>query len=224
MIYKTPYSISHELLSQSIAAIPFTANKITLNYPTGEFFYDRWEIKDEYRGTIWDTVLNHLPSNKGEARLIRLIPGTCYMSHADIDDRWHLSLVGNRSYLIDLDEDKMHKLDNDGCWYTMDAGCIHSAVNFGDIDRVQLVVRQLLPVKMLQNPVNVKIESNNDRHDYRYMFDELVSPWLNRRSKQGFIHNFKCIDGVVYCTMNSASADELCGIMPYDFRITVSSI
>jgi hypothetical protein len=45
-----------------------------------------------------------------------------YTSHADIDDRWHLSLTAEQSYLIDLDNMQMHKIDIDGYWYDMDAG------------------------------------------------------------------------------------------------------
>jgi hypothetical protein len=98
-----------------------------------------------------------LPFDKGEARIIILKPGTSYYCHADADDRWHLNLQSEFGFICDIDQSVMHKLSTDGNWYDMDAGRRHTAANFGHIDRIQLVVRQLLDRNVLVNPVDIKI-------------------------------------------------------------------
>ena len=183
--------------------------KITLNKPTGRFFYDPWVIKDEYKNTVWEQVLNTLPNNIGEARLITLEPGTCYYSHADVDDRYHLTLTGRKSYLVDLDNDIMHTLKNDGVWYDMDAGLMHSAVNFGDIPRTQLVVRKLLNEVSGYPCKKIKIELNTDIHDSRYYFDAEVSYFLNRGCKHGIINSFVASNNSVEFKLHEYFVDEL---------------
>lgn len=55
--------------------------KTSINQPTGHFFYDPWVVKDEYKDSIWEMVLNTLELPHGEARLIILQPGETYMAH-----------------------------------------------------------------------------------------------------------------------------------------------
>lgn len=176
--------------------IDVDVNKTILNNPTGNFFYDPWIIKDEYRGTVWEELLDSLSVDKGEARVIRMNPGTTYMAHADIDDRWHLNLQGEQSYLIDLNNEEMHLLEQDGYWYNMDAGRIHIATNFGPIDRLQVVVRQLLKWSNKDSLINITIEPSNPQHDYRYKFDNIISPWLNIVNKRGNLADFR-VEGEV---------------------------
>jgi hypothetical protein len=185
MLYKTEYRSS---LPDS--AINFDETKISLNEPTGRFFYDKWDTKPEYRHTFWHGILESLPFDKGEARVIKLDPGTTYMSHTDIDDRWHLTLQAEKSYLIDLDDEKMFPTEADGIWYKMDAGKRHVASNFGSIPRLQLVVRKLLKESQEKNLVNVKISPKQESYDYRYKFDNIISPWLNKTNKKGLIKDF----------------------------------
>ena len=141
MINKTDYFVSISSIPQDVA---FNDEKIYLNAPTGDFFYDPWKIKDEYKNTYWDDVLQTLDFEIGEARIIKLSVGECYLQHADIDDRYHLNITGDNSILINLENYEIFKIFKDGIWYEMDAGIIHSAVNFGQEDRYQLVVRKLL--------------------------------------------------------------------------------
>lgn len=197
MITKTNFRVDKELYQKCVEGAMISDGKITVNQPMGRFFYDPWAIKDEYKGTIWDEVLKTLPVGIGEARLITLQPGTCYYSHADIDDRYHLTLTGRRSYLIDLESDTMHKLDNDGIWYTMDAGLIHSASNFGDVPRIQLVVRKLLNDVSGYPASKITITLNTDIYDSRYYFDSEISPFLNRGCKSGIINSFSVDKNIV---------------------------
>ena len=157
MLCPTNYNVNANLLEEAIKQSNKDESKLVLNQPTGDFFYDPWIIKPEFAGTVWENILNSLPVNKGEARIITLKPGTSYYSHADADDRWHLNLKSEYGFVCDLDNQQMYLLKPDGIWYNMDAGRIHSAVNFGHIDRVQLVVRHLLCNNNLKNPVGIRI-------------------------------------------------------------------
>jgi hypothetical protein len=187
MITKTDFIVDYNLLNKAVNSVSSIEGKITLNQPCGRFFYDPWEIKPEYKNTVWEEILNSLGTVIGEARLINLKTESCYTSHADIDDRWHLSITGNHVYLIDLDNNIMHKTNEIGVWYLMDAGRRHSAVNFGKNNRVQLVVRKLLDDNILKNPIDVDL--NADMYS-RFDMDDKLSPWLNIMSKNGFISDF----------------------------------
>ena len=54
----------HKVSIDDIDAIDLTTidkMKTPINEPTGSFFYDNWNIKEEYKNTPWATVLNTLP-------------------------------------------------------------------------------------------------------------------------------------------------------------------
>lgn len=191
MIKETLYSVSFEDLKDALTFIPVD-DRTTINRPTNSYFYDAWELKDDFKGTVWERIYNSLPTLKGEARIITLDRGVNYYSHADIDDRWHLNIQGEKSYLIDLDNDIMHLIIPDGKWYNMDAGRIHVGANFGSIPRTQLVVRQLLTHSNLKDRVKfiITIPENIVGGDARYRFDYKLSPWLNRANKEGVLDNF----------------------------------
>ncbi len=224
MIIKTPHSIPKELLDSAIQTLPEIDYRITLNKPTGRFFYDSWEIKPEFKDTVWEEILNSLPYIKGEARLIKLDSGTTYMCHADLDDRWHMSLTGNRSYLIDLTDNVMHKLDIDGCWHDMNAGKLHVAANFGEIPRVQLVVRQLLkqPNK-LADFVGVQIVPDIERFDSRYQFDQTVSPWLNEHLKQGHIGDLEVKNNIISFKIVESFIVKLTQLVKPNFKLVLTT-
>lgn len=195
MLFKTNLTVTNEQLTAARQSIPNLDFKLSLNQPTGRFFYDPWAIKPEFKNTIWEELLKMLPENIGEARLISLKYGTAYQSHSDIDDRYHLNITGdNRSFLINIDTQTMYPTFNDGCWYDLNAGPRHSAVNFGYEVRVQLVVRKLLIDNMLNDPVKVSLTSDTD---VRYLFDDTISPLLNRWNKTGFITEFTQISNGV---------------------------
>ena len=192
LLTKTDYTVPLELFEEATHRALTTEFKVTINEPTGTQFYDPWVIKEEFKDTVWNTILNTLPEPVGEARIITLDPGTCYQIHADIDDRYHLNVVSEEAYLIDLESQTMHKLNRDGIWYNMDAGLLHTAANFGRRHRVQLVVRKLLERVNLLDSVAVTLTSEGlSKEDARFMFDKILSPWLNRANKLKVIDDFK---------------------------------
>ena len=210
MIYPTAYSVSKELLETAYNSLPDIEFKFSLNEPTGEFFYDRWKIKEQFKDTVWEEILNSLlVDNMGEARLINLEIEKCYTMHADIDDRWHLSFNHNNSYLIDLENKKMYQPEP-GVWYSMNTGLLHSAVNFGDAARYQLVVRKLLSKHTLVDPVKVIINVLSQPANYRYILDNCISPILNALCKNKQLSNFNHVgDKYLEFTIERNSIPEL---------------
>ena len=196
MILPTHYTTSLDDINKALTLLPSEEpGKQTINQPTGDFFYDPWEIKPEYKGTVWEQLLNDLDEIKGEARVITLTSKSNYVSHCDIDDRFHLNLSGVFCYLIDLDNNKMYPTVKDGIWYSIDTSKLHTAANFGNTHRHQLVVRRLLKHSNIKDPVNVKIVPVIDNTETaRFLFDHTISPLLNAANKQGNINNFKLIN------------------------------
>lgn len=187
----TPLNIivEKQLFDSLLEQIPMIDFKLTLNMPTGNFFYDPWIISDQFKNSPWDSILKTLGTDIGEARLIKLEEKECYMAHSDIDNRWHFPLITGKSYLIDLDTNKMHKLSL-GKWYYMDAGKDHSAVNFGGSIRIQLVVRELLKKGLIKNPKKITIKPIENLYNIRYLFDSIYSPWLNKINRAGLMDQF----------------------------------
>jgi hypothetical protein len=220
MIFKTDYFIEKETMVNAINSIPLIDFKLSINHPTGDFFYDNWTINDNFKDSIWDQILKSLPINTGEARLILLKPGQAYQTHADIDDRYHLNISGNNSYLINLDQKEMFETKNDNYWYYMSTSHRHTAANFGYVDRIQLVVRNLLIRNFLNDSISIAIFpviKNLDRA--RYIFDDQLSPWLNISNKNGIINNFRHVDSIVYFDIDNGSINSLLKILPNEFRI-----
>jgi hypothetical protein len=221
MLTKTNYTISATILQEARTKMPPIDSRLLLNQPIGSFFNDPWEIKPEFKGTVWEEILDSLACDKGEARLIKLTPGEAYSSHADIDDRWHLSIVGNHSYLIDLETNTMHKTIIDGNWYSMNAGIRHTAANFGSEDRIQLVVRQLLPMPHIDNPAHISITLKTIVEDRRFIFDDVLSPWLNRAYKKGIVDNFNGKDLVATFTVEECYVPELQELVSEHFNLKI---
>jgi hypothetical protein len=216
----TDYKITKVQLEEAQLAIPNIEFRLPINQPTGNFFYDPWIIKDEFKNTIWEDILNTIPEAKGEARIIKLDPGTCYRSHADIDDRYHLNILGEECYLIDLMQEQLHRLEQDGHWYSMNAGWRHTATNFGRCARIQLVVRQLLKKNKLINPIEIVLSttiSNTD--DARFMFDNTLSPWFNEANKLGFINNFDHSPISIKFNIEKDKLESFKNILPTEFKI-----
>jgi hypothetical protein len=220
MIAKTHYTVNQDLLHQALNSLSNDEFKMTINKPTGNFFYDPWEIKEEYKDTVWGRIINTLPEDIGEARIITLKYGNCYQSHGDIDDRYHLSISGQYSYLINLETNEMHFLKNDGMWVEMDAGFKHSAANFGYINRVQLVVRKLLNRNILKDPQAIKIEYiGRSKDEARFKFDNIISPWLNKANKRKIITDFSSnVDNVKF-KIEKIKINELMKVISEDFKI-----
>lgn len=191
MIIETAYVLDPKFIELAQQGLKEFEGKTALNQPTGDFFYDPWTLKEQFKDTVWDDILSALKVDFGEARIIILEPGESYMAHSDIDDRFHLNLQGNNSFLIDILDQKMYPTIADSRWYEMDAGKIHAATNYGEIPRAQLVVRKLLTKNKLQKPIHVSISPSQELFDYRYKFDNSISPWLNKMNKLKKIGNFK---------------------------------
>jgi hypothetical protein len=220
MLTPTNYTTDLKLFQEACNHLPEQGMKTTINQPTGNFFYDPWELKNEYKGTVWETLYNSLPVPKGEARIIILDPGHCYTAHADIDDRYHLNILGDNSYLINLVQEIMYPLSQDGIWYDMNASFLHTATNFGRKARVQLVVRKLLKKNKLSNPVEVSLATNIGNPNYaRHIFDNTVSPWLNKANKAGYIDKFSHSSTFVKFTIEEDNLDSLKHILPSEFKI-----
>jgi len=223
MFCKTEYRVTPELMESAVLAIPNIDFRLTINQPTGKFFYDPWVIKDEFKNTIWESILETLPTDIGEARIICLKPGRCYQSHADIDDRYHLNISGDSySYLVNLETDTMYKIIKDNFWYTIDTSPKHSAINFGKEDRVQLVVRHLLKDCKFKNFVDIKIsidKLNDD--DSRFLMDEQLSPWLNKKSKSKQLTNFDFTAKSISFRLDAELLDEIKSIVPSTFNLEI---
>jgi hypothetical protein len=220
MLDLTNYTISNELLQTAISSLPNIDSRIALNEPSGDFFTDHWVIKPEFKGTVWEEILNSLPLPKGEARLIKLAQGECYPSHADVDDRWHMNLTGNNSFIIDLEKQQMHQTNQLGHWYNMNAGVRHTAANFGSEDRVQLVIRQLLPRASITNPKQISLKLKTVVGDRRFIFDDVISPWLNRAFKQGIVSNFVGQDLEATFIIEESHIAELDKLINQHFTLT----
>jgi hypothetical protein len=227
MLTKTSYSVPLNLIKEANLDLPVglleDGTAFMLNTPTNHFFYDAWSLKDEYIGTVWEKLYNSLPAEKGEARVIRLNAGECYVSHADIDDRYHLNLSGVNCFLIDLDTSKLHEVQTDGIWCDMDAGKIHTAANFGNRVRFQLVIRKLLHRSNLTDSVDVTIrpKPKSNKDDCRYLFDGIISPWLNNINKKGLLDNFMYKNDAVSFTIDHQCLHELQSILPNEFVISI---
>jgi len=221
MIKKTNFQFADTVIQEVVSSLT-TDDIVVLNNPTGDFFYDPWTIKDEYKDTAFDKLLSVL-SNIGQARLIKLMSGDTYHAHADIDDRYHMSIQGNYSYLIDLDNNVMHSVPVDGCWYLMDAGTLHVASNFGEIYRYQLVVRRLLMHSTSNDLVQVTVEPKIIHDKLRYYFDATLSSWLNRTNKRGLMDDFK-VTTTMSCTMllDRSLVEELKNTVHQDFDVRIN--
>jgi len=89
----------------------------------------------------------------------------------------------------------MYECYRDNQWYYLDASRIHSAVNYGPVDRLQLVVREpLRAFPITVDHVNVTIKLSVLRESYRYKFDNVISPWLNRTNFNFGMRDFKWSD------------------------------
>ena len=220
MLTPTNYTVDTSLFQEACRSLPKEGMRTTINKPTGSFFYDPWVIKDEYKGTVWETLYNSLPVTKGEARIIILDPNQCYQIHADIDDRYHLNILGDNAYLIDLIRNNMYPLSQDGIWYDMDAGVLHTAANFGRRARIQLVVRHLLKKNRLHNPVDLAIVTTMSNADHaRSIFDSTVSPWLNEANKLGLISNFEFTAISTRFSIEQDKIDSLKNMLPEEFEL-----
>jgi len=188
----------------------FEPGKNTLNNPGGNFFYDPWTIMPAYKNSPLEDFLDQL-GPIGEARVNVLKPSESYCAHADIDDRYHLTLQAEQSYLIDLRDQEMYKLEVDNKVFLMDTSRIHTASNFGFKNRIQLVVRKLLNKVTLFSPVYVTLEATEAPYNLRYLFDHSFSILLNTLNKEKLITDFKHDGRVCSFAIEESAMDRLQG-------------
>ena len=215
MITNTEFTTTPAKLSEALMMCQSMTGKSVLNKPTNDFFYDTWEILPEYEGTVFDELLAPL-ENIGEARIIKQESGTCYFAHTDVDDRYHLNISGDCASLIDLDANKMYPLESDGKYYSMYAGKSHSAANFGQYPRYQLVVRKLLTrAKWVYKDISIHPGGENPR----FMFDKFISPILNEMNFRNVMNNFQVLETGVKLTTNQHWAKSIKDVLPVGFKI-----
>ena len=219
MLVKTTITVPSDLIKNAEATSVGVA-KTSLNTPTGDSFYDPWILKQEFIGSVWEKLIAPLGSNIGEARIIVLDSPSGYTQHADIDDRYHLNITGEGSYLLDLDDLKIHPLVNDGIWYTMNAGKLHTAIAVGKKHRIQLVVRKLLTHAILVNPINVKLTQVDTNS--RYDFDNSISSWLNQAVKRNILDNFRIEGNSALFAVENKYLHELITIVPSTIKIDMN--
>jgi hypothetical protein len=121
---------------------------------------------------------------------------------------------------MDLDAKQMHLLNRDGNWYEMDTSKIHVASNFGSTDRLQLVVRKLLSKTTDKDLVSIMIEPSTKQHDYRYKFDNIISPYLNKANKKLSIRDFKFNNEVVSFKLSRSELPNFKKIINNFFKVT----
>jgi hypothetical protein len=224
MLTKTNYTVNPVTLQEALAHLPSDEFRVSVNKPRGNFFYDPWDIKDEFKGSVWEKLLSTITEPIGEARVISLAPQMSYHIHSDIDDRFHLNIANEASYLINLDDEVLYKLSTDGIWYSMNAGKLHTASNFGRFTRVQFVVRKLLTRNVLVNPVRVQVLSNiTNVDDSRFLFDNTISPWLNYANKNGIISNFVYSNTSVEFDLEKSFLGELENLSKDAFKIVLKT-
>lgn len=215
MISNTDYSIDLKLIQKAAELCKDWTGKNVLNMPTGDFFYDPWKISPHYQGTVFEELLSVLP-DIGEARIIRQECGTCYQLHSDIDNRYHLNLSGDTAALLDLHNNHMFPLKPDGKYYLMDAGRNHSAANFGQYPRYQLVVRCLLKrADWVTDAVEIIAGGDNPR----FIFDKYISPLLNEINSRGAMNDFAITSTGVKFKTNAFWIQHLRDAMPDKFSL-----
>lgn len=219
MLVKTTVTVPSELIKNAEATSVGVA-KTSLNTSTGDPFYDPWTLKQEFIGSVWEKLIAPLGLNIGEARIIVLDSPSGYTQHADIDDRYHLNITGEGSYLLDLNDLKIHPLVSDGIWYTMNAGKLHTAIAVGKKHRIQLVVRKLLTHSVLVNPINVKLTQVDINS--RYDFDNSISSWLNQAVKRNILDNFRIEGNSALFAVENEYLYELITIVPSTIKIDMN--
>jgi hypothetical protein len=193
MLSKT--SIIHDAneIFELVKHLPIGKN--VLNSPSGDFFYDPWQVLPEYKGTSIEELLNKIP-DAGEARINVLEPGESYTAHADIDDRYHLHLDGDFSFLVNLSDDKLYRLEKDNIVYTMDTSKLHTASNYGYKNRYQVVIRKRLKKSKLDKPFKIRLSAEETPYNLRYLFDNSFSIKLNWLNKINKLQDFKKVSDI----------------------------
>ena len=98
----------------------------------------------------------------------------------------------------------------------MDAGRNHSAANFGQYPRYQLVVRCLLT---RSHWVEDKVEIVAGGENPRFVFDKYISPLLNQINSRGAMNNFEITATGVKFLTNEFWINHLKDAIPDKFSL-----
>jgi hypothetical protein len=87
---------------------------------------------------------------------------------------------------------------------------------------VQLVIRKLLVNANLIDPINVKISAPTlDKDTLRFLFDDIISPWLNKINKENKLADFKFSSTWASFKINKSELDAFTKILPTEFRLEI---
>ena len=192
MITALPQKFDIELIKNQVNNLRIE-KRLGLNKPTGKFFNHPWETLPEFKNTPLGNVLDSL-GNIGQARLLCLESAESYTAHADPDDRLHLAIVTNPyAFLVDITDNKLYHLPNDGQLWYMDTGKVHVAANWGPRTRIHLNVRVLLPEFDTSRP-GLKIKVVDGDYDWKQNAYTPIMTLVNREIKLKNITGFESVN------------------------------
>jgi hypothetical protein len=190
MLTKLPQKFHIQPVIEQVNALGDFGKRLELNTPTGEFFNDPWQIKEEFLNTPLGNVLSSL-GNIGQARLLCLHSAESYTAHCDPDDRIHLAVITNPyAFLVDISDNHLYHVPADGNLWHMDTGKVHVAANWGPRTRVHLNVRVLLP-KYTSDRKGLRIKILDGDYDWKQLAYTPIMRTINQGVKSGEITGFK---------------------------------
>jgi hypothetical protein len=107
----------------------------------------------------------------------------------------------------------------------MDASRIHAATNYGSIPRLQLVVRE--PLRKSRQPINlvsISIEAAYEQHDFRYKFDKVFSPFLNKANQQYKLSDFAHTTFSLTFKLENELLEEFKKLITPEFKVRYETI
>lgn len=144
---------------------PFQQNQVCLNDRERSSAFDPYEgigsahddsqnlVKFfEYEFTRWCDLLHNTETLRqiqqleslgypiGRARLMRLMPRSCYSFHRDETKRIHLVIKPDTQAALLFPPDKILKIPDDNRFHLVDTTQVHSAMNGGLSERIHLVL------------------------------------------------------------------------------------
>ena len=195
MFTATPHQVNSAELLEIFRSVQLQQDqhddmfKLDLNLPTGNFYYDPWQLKPQYEHTEVARVLDLL-APVGQVKIVSIPPGQCYLAHSDVEDRYHVTLQSEHSYVLDITQQQSYECRVDNRVYLMNTAQLHTVMNAGYVPRIQLVIRRLLTRHTLQDPIHIHIEATEAPHNLRQQWDNHILVWCNLAHKQGIMTDF----------------------------------
>lgn len=102
------------------------------------------------KGTYWEELIDSFKFPYGRIRVMRVLPGRCYVAHKDYSYRYHIPIeTNNACFFYFNDHDKTIKIPQDGNLYCVNTLEKHTFINAGSTDRIHLVISG---VNIVTNP------------------------------------------------------------------------